>query len=78
MVNLVAEKKIVPEVMQDEATGERLAAEAIHLLQDAQSRNAMKQALAEVRAKLASPEHPMDRAARIVSEYLTRPEAVDF
>ena len=74
MVNLVAERKIVPELMQDEATGERLAAEAIRLLEDTQSRNAMKQALAEVSAKLASPEHPMDRAARIVSEYLTRPE----
>jgi lipid-A-disaccharide synthase len=73
MVNLVAGKKIVPELMQDEATGERLAAEVIHLLEDANSRNAMKLALADVSAKLASPEHPMDRAARIVSEYLTRP-----
>jgi lipid-A-disaccharide synthase len=73
MVNLIAERKIVPELMQDEATGERLAAEVIHLLEDETSRNAMKQALAEVSAKLASPEHPMDRAARIVSEYLTRP-----
>lgn len=73
MVNLIAEKKIVPELMQDEATGERLAAETIRLLEDRNSRDAMKHALAEVSAKLASPEHPMDRAARIVSEYLTRP-----
>ena len=33
----------------------------------------MKQALAEVSSRLASSEHPMDRAARIVSDYLKRP-----
>ena len=60
--------------MQDQASGENLAAEAIRLLEDAGSRSEMKQALAEVAAKLASTEHPMDRAARIVSEYLKRPE----
>jgi lipid-A-disaccharide synthase len=78
MVNLIAEKKIVPELMQDEATGERLAEQAIRLLEDTTSRDAMKQALAEVRAKLTTPEHPMDRAARIVSEYLVRPEQKSF
>ena len=70
MVNLVAGRKIVPELMQQEATGDRLAEEAIRLLEDAAARDAMKHALADVAAKLASPEHPMDRAARIVSEYL--------
>jgi lipid-A-disaccharide synthase len=73
MVNLVAGRRIVPELMQDQASGENLAAEAIRLLEDAGSRSEMKQALADVAAKLASPEHPMDRAARIVSEYL-KPE----
>jgi lipid-A-disaccharide synthase len=73
MVNLVAGKKIVPELMQDEATGERLAAEAIRLLEDAGSRNEMKDALAGVSSKLASFEHPMERAARIVNEYLKCP-----
>jgi lipid-A-disaccharide synthase len=70
MVNLVAGRKIVPELMQQEATGEKLAEEAIRLLEDGAARDAMKHALAEVAAKLASPEHPMDCAARIVSEYL--------
>jgi lipid-A-disaccharide synthase len=73
MVNLVAGRRIVSELMQDQVTGENLAAEAIRLLEDAGTRSEMKQALAEVAAKLASPEHPMDRAARIVSEYL-KPE----
>ena len=40
--------------------------------------NQMKQALAEVASKLASSEHPMDRAARIVSEYLNRREKLRF
>jgi lipid-A-disaccharide synthase len=70
MVNLVAGRKLVPELMQQEATGDRLAEEAIRLLGDGAARDAMKHALAEVAAKLASTEHPMDRAARIVSQYL--------
>jgi lipid-A-disaccharide synthase len=74
MVNLVAGRRIVPELMQDQASGENLAAEAIRLLEDAGRRIEMKQDLAEVASKLASCEHPMDRAARIVSEYLKRPE----
>jgi len=74
MVNLVAGKRIVPELMQDQASGENLAEEALKLLEDAGSRSQMKQALAEVASKLASPEHPMDRAARIVSEYLIHRE----
>ena len=73
MVNLVAGRRIVPELMQDEASGENLAAEAFRLLEDARIRNEMKQGLAEVSSKLGSPEHPMDRAARIVSDQLKRP-----
>ena len=52
MVNLVAGRRIVPELMQDEASGENLAAEAIRLLEDARVRNEMKQGLAEVSSKL--------------------------
>lgn len=73
MVNLVAGRRIVPELMQEEASGENLAAEAIRLLEDARVRNEMKQGLAEVSSRLGSSEHPMDRAARIVSDQLKRP-----
>jgi lipid-A-disaccharide synthase len=72
MVNLVAGRRIVPELMQDQASGENLAAEAIRLLEDARVRNEMKQGLAEVSSRLGSSEHPMDRAARIVSDQLKR------
>jgi lipid-A-disaccharide synthase len=50
MVNLIAERKIVPELMQDEMTGENLAAEAVRLLDDS---SRMRDDLAEVRAKLS-------------------------
>jgi lipid-A-disaccharide synthase len=70
MVNLIAGRKVVPELMQDEATGERLAAEANALLLDAGKRSEMKRALAEVRETLSTPEHPMDHAARIALQYL--------
>jgi lipid-A-disaccharide synthase len=72
MVNLVAGRKVVAELMQDQASGERLAAEAMRLLDDPASRAEVKRSLAEVSSKLASPEHPMEHAARIVDEYLTR------
>jgi lipid-A-disaccharide synthase len=70
MVNLVAERKIVPELMQDEATGENLAREAGVLLSDPAARTLMKQNLAQVAAKLQAQEDPMQRAAEIVSEIL--------
>ncbi|MDX2154365.1 MAG: lipid-A-disaccharide synthase [Bryobacteraceae bacterium] len=66
MVNLVAGRKIVPELMQDEMTGERLASEARRLLEDDGERRRMKQELAEVAARLASDGDPMERAANIV------------
>ena len=70
MVNLVASRKIVPELMQQDATGERLAAEAAALLENAGSREQMKRELQNVAATLATGEEPIENAARIVSEYL--------
>jgi lipid-A-disaccharide synthase len=70
MVNLIAGRKIVPELMQHEATGERLAAEAAVLLSDSTARDEMKRGLLQVREMLAAPEHPMERAARIACEFL--------
>ncbi len=73
MVNLVAGRKVVAEFMQDEATGERLAAEALQLLENPASRAEMKRSLADVTSKLQAPDHPMEHAARIVDEYLKWP-----
>lgn len=63
MVNLVAGRKIAPELIQDEMTGERIAAEAIRLLEDGQARDAMRAALREVAARLATDGDPMEIAA---------------
>jgi lipid-A-disaccharide synthase len=70
MVNLVAGRSIVPELMQRQATGERLAAEAARLLHDPEAREAMKHSLAAVTRALATSENPIEKAARIASEYL--------
>jgi lipid-A-disaccharide synthase len=71
MVNLIAGRKVVPELMQNEATGERLANEAKALLSDSATRESMKRDLAEVAGMLSTPEHPMERAARIACEFLS-------
>ena len=63
MVNLVAGRQIAPELIQGDMTGERIAAEAIRLLDDDAARTQMRADLAEVAARLASREDPMETAA---------------
>jgi lipid-A-disaccharide synthase len=63
MVNLVAGRRIVPELIQREMTPERIAAEAIHLLEDRSARAAMQAGLAEVAGELRSDRDPMEVAA---------------
>ena len=63
MVNLIAERQVVPELMQENMTGERLADEARRLLRDGAERAKMKAALRTVAAKLIQPGDPMERAA---------------
>ena len=63
MVNLIAEKRVIPELIQDEMTGDRIAAEAARLLDDADERAKMKGDLARVAAKLAGTGDPMMKAA---------------
>jgi lipid-A-disaccharide synthase len=55
LVNLVAGRSIVPELIQDEATAERLWQEACRLLTDRQGYNAMKHELDLVRDSLGGP-----------------------
>jgi lipid-A-disaccharide synthase len=55
MPNLVAGRRIVPELIQDEFTPERTAEEAIALLTDANKRAEMCVALAQVRERLGTP-----------------------
>jgi len=79
MVNLVAGRKIVPELMQSEFTGERLAQEATRILENETIRRQMKADLAEVSARLFIGSDPMDRAVstiQSVMERLNKEEAI--
>jgi len=55
MVNLIAGRRIVPELIQDDCTAERIAAEALSFLSDRQRAEDTRRALADVRAKLGGP-----------------------
>ena len=69
MVNLIAGRRVVPELIQGDMTAERIAGEAIRLLTDAEARAAMRADLAEVAQKLASGRNPMDRAAEEIERF---------
>jgi lipid A disaccharide synthetase len=58
----------VPELIQGDMTGERIAAEAIRLLDDDAARSRMRADLAEVAARLASRDDPMEIAADCVEK----------
>lgn len=72
MVNLVAGRCVVTELIQDQMSGERLAAEAVRLLDDPQARSAMQRDLAEIAGKLSSTRDPTERAAESIETVLKR------
>ena len=55
MANLIAGRRIVPELIQDDCTPERVAGEALALLNDRGRADRMRADLREVRAKLGRP-----------------------
>lgn len=69
MVNLVAGRRIVPELMQSEMTAERLARETLSLLENESALDRMRQELALVAQKLGGPQDPMEVAASIVEQH---------
>ena len=70
MVNLIAGRAVVPELMQEQMTGENLAREACRLLHDPDARSAMRAGLAEVRQKLAGGDAAPHRAALVIKDIL--------
>jgi lipid-A-disaccharide synthase len=67
MANLVAGRRVVPELIQDEFTPERVASEALRVLTDPDHAAAVRLALREVRGKLGTP-GASRRAAQAVIE----------
>jgi lipid-A-disaccharide synthase len=67
MVNLIAGRRVVPELIQNDCTPDRIAAETISLLADARRAEEMRQALAAVRHALGGP-GASGRAAEAVLE----------
>jgi lipid-A-disaccharide synthase len=69
MVNLIAGRRVVPELVQKDFTPERLASEAIRLLESPDARVDMRRGLAEVRQKLGPP-GAVERAAALIADML--------
>jgi lipid-A-disaccharide synthase len=69
MVNLIAGKRVVHELIQDDFTPEAVESEVRRLLESSSARDAMKANLAEVRAKLGAG-GAIERAADIFAQML--------
>jgi len=67
MVNLVAGRPVVPELIQDAFTAEAVARETISLLTDAARAEAMRRDLAEVRARLGDSGASARAAAAVLA-----------
>lgn len=72
MVNLIAGRRVVPELIQDGMTGERLAGEALRLLDDPSAQAGMKAGLADVRRKLETDRDPMETAVDLIVSVLDK------
>jgi lipid-A-disaccharide synthase len=77
MVNLIAGKEIVPELVQHDFTAEKVVARLSQIIPDGQPRNQMIVGLAAVKNSLRGPNpdrrHPAERAAEAVMALLPRP-----
>ena len=69
MVNLIAGRRVVPELIQDQFTSEAVVGEVRKLLESPPARDEMKAGLAEVRTKLG-PGGAIERAADIFAAML--------
>jgi lipid-A-disaccharide synthase len=55
MINLIADEKLMPELIQRDATPERIVAESRNLLDSATVRSAIVEKLSKVRERLGEP-----------------------
>ena len=69
MVNLIAERQVVPELIQKDFTPKRVADEVLRLMNDSRASEALRAGLAEVRTRLGPP-GAVDRAAEAIAGLL--------
>jgi lipid-A-disaccharide synthase len=69
MVNLIADRRVVPELIQDDFTPARVAGEVLALLKNPVARDEMRAGLATVRERLGPP-GSVDRAADAILDLL--------
>lgn len=75
LVNIVAEQRLVPEFVQDEATVARVAEAASRLLDDPSALQAMRSSLATIRDRLGQGD-PSARVAALMQQLLSEPRPV--
>jgi lipid-A-disaccharide synthase len=73
MVNLIAEREVVPELVQQDFTADNVVHRIEEIVPDGAARQRMLEGLAEVRSRLRPPDagsvghqHPAERAAQII------------
>ncbi len=69
MVNIMAGKTIVPELIQSQCNPDRIAEAVLQLMQDPEKRHTMKQELASLRNSLGKP-GASQRAAEVIHTFL--------
>jgi len=69
MVNLIAEREVVRELVQDDFTPEKVAGETLQLLQEPNARATQREGLEEVRRRLGPP-GAVKRAAALIAGLL--------
>jgi len=67
LINIVAEDEVVPELLNEQVTPERIAAEALKVLKDPEQARAVRNRLQKVRASLGTP-GVVDRIARSMAD----------
>ena len=55
MPNIIANKMVIPEIMQSEATEQNIANKAVQMLTDPEAIKTIKEGFRQVRAKLGAP-----------------------
>jgi lipid-A-disaccharide synthase len=81
MVNLIAGKEVVPELVQQNFTAEKVVEKIKEILPDGQARAAMIESLAAVKNALRGPDHgeihPADRTAELIMQLLVTRKLIE-